>query len=71
MANSYAPQVRTGNDPKFYGNSLRFATQAEAEANVANLAGRWWAVVATQVVESDDPPSHTYIDGELGTLQAA
>lgn len=71
MTRSYAPQVRTGNDPKFYGNALRFATQAEAEANVADLAGRWFLVVATQVVESDDPPSHTYVDGKLGDLPCA
>jgi hypothetical protein len=68
MANSYAPQVRTGNDPKFYGNALRFATRLEAEQNVANLADRWMLVVATQVVESDDPPSHTWVDGKLQTL---
>lgn len=71
MANSYAPQVRTGNDPKFYGNALRFATQAEAEANVADLANRWMLVVATQVAESDDAPTHTYVNGVLGDLAPA
>lgn len=68
MPRSYAPQVRTGTDPKFYGNALRFATKEEAEANVADLARRWFLVVATQVVESDDPPSHTYVGGVLGDL---
>lgn len=68
MTRSYAPQVRTGNDPKFYGNALRFATQAEAEANVADLAGRWFLVVATQVVESDDAPTHAWVNGKLAEL---
>jgi hypothetical protein len=71
MPNSYAPQVRTGSDPKFYGNALRFATRLEAEQNVANLADRWMLVVATQVVESEDPPSHAWVDGKLVSLAPA
>jgi hypothetical protein len=68
MPVSYAPQVRTGNDPKFYGNSLRFATKEEAEANVADLANRWMLVVDTQVVESNDPVAHRWVNGELQSV---
>lgn len=63
---SFAPQVIADNSGKFVGNALRFATREEAEANVADLAGRWFLVTATRVVESDDPPTHTYSDGKLG-----
>lgn len=68
MPRSYAPQVRTGNDPKFYGNALRFATREEAAANVADLANRWMLVVATQVAESDDAPTHAWMNGKLAEL---
>lgn len=62
---SFKPEVRTGNDPKFYGNALRFATREEAQANVENLANRWLAVTETRVVESTDPVSHAWVDGKL------
>jgi hypothetical protein len=62
---SFAPQVTTGSDPKFYGNSLRFATREEAEANVANLRDRWMLVNETRVVESTDPVNYAWVDGKL------
>lgn len=68
MANSFAPQVVADGSGNFCGNALRFATREEAEANVAALASRWWLVTDTRVVESDDPPRHTYINGQLGDL---
>jgi hypothetical protein len=64
---SYAPQVKTGSDPKFYGNALRFATREEAQASADELMGRWFAVVATQVVESDDPVNYRW-DPALGLV---
>ena len=60
MTTSFSPEVRTGSDPKFYGNALRFGTEAEAQGNVDHLAGRWLAVVETRVVETDDPVSHVW-----------
>ena len=61
---SYAPEVRTGTDPKWYGNALRFATEQEAENNVRNLASRWLLVTDTRVVESDEPVNYRWtIDG--------
>jgi hypothetical protein len=50
---------------KWYGNALRFATRAEAEAQVAALMMRWTAVRDTRVVESDDPVNYRYVDGQL------
>jgi hypothetical protein len=60
MTTSFAPQVRTGSDPKFYGNALRFETKEEAQGNVDHLAGRWLAVTETRVVETDDPITHVW-----------
>lgn len=61
---SYAPEVRTGTDLKWYGNALRFATEQEAENNVRNLASRWMSVTDTRVVESTDPVNYSWtIDG--------
>lgn len=50
MTTSYAPEVRTGDDPKFYGNALRFATFEEAEAYAKDLMGRWLLVVEYRAV---------------------
>lgn len=64
---SFKPEVRTGTDPTFYGNALRFATREEAEANVRALEQRWLAVTETRVVESDDPVTHAWVDGKLAS----
>ena len=60
---SFSPEVRTGSDPKFYGNALRFATEAEAQGNVASLMDRWLSVVETRVVETDDPVNYRWVNG--------
>lgn len=62
---SWAPEVQTGNDPKWYGNALRFATEEEAKLNVQELMSRWTAVRATRVVESKDPVNYRWVDGRL------
>jgi hypothetical protein len=62
---SFKPEVVADRTGKFYGNSLRFATREEAEANVADLACRWLAVTDTRVVECDDPVNYRWIDGKL------
>ena len=61
---SWAPEVIADNSGKWAGNALRFATKEEAEANVANLAARWLAVIDTRVVESDDPVNYRWIAGK-------
>lgn len=62
---SFKPQVRTGSDPKFYGNALAFATEAEALANAKDLYHRWTLCVEYRAVESDEPVNYTFVDGVL------
>lgn len=69
-AKSWAPQVKTVNDDaKWYGNALRFATKAEAHANVHDLMMRWMLVTDTRAVPTQDPVSHVW-NPETG-LEAA
>ena len=70
---SFKPEVIADSSVKFCGNDLRFATREEAEANVRDLAARWYLVTQTRVVESDDPVNYRYVDGnliEVATKQA-
>ena len=55
---SWKPEVRTGNDEKWYDNSLRFATREEAEISAKDLMARWLLVVDCRAVESDDPVNY-------------
>jgi hypothetical protein len=64
---SFKPEVQTDHTGKWYGNALRFATREEAEANVANLASRWFAVRGTRVTECDDPANYMW-DGGLKAI---
>lgn len=52
---SFKPMVKTGNDPQWYGNSLAFATQEEAELSARDLMNRWLLVVECCAQESDEP----------------
>jgi hypothetical protein len=65
---SFKPEVQTDATGKWHGNALRFATRAEAEAQVGDLSLRWLAVRDTRVVETDDPATHRYVDGALAPL---
>ena len=69
MPKSYAPEVIADSSGKWCGNGLRFATRAEAEANVANLASRWFAVRDTRVIESSDPVNYRWINQSLEQIQ--
>jgi hypothetical protein len=60
---SWAPEVIADNSGKWAGNALRFATKAEAEANVQNLSDRWFLVRETRVVESTDEPNYRWVPG--------
>lgn len=66
---SYAPEVQTDSTGKWTGNALRFATEAEAEAYVADLAMRWTLVRDVRVVESPDPVNYAIVDRRLTPLQ--
>ena len=67
---SFKPQVQTVNDSKFYGNALAFATFDEAYHNARDLSNRWMLVTDYRAVESDEPVTHTYVDGVLGNFVA-
>ena len=69
MANSWKPEVIADSSGKFFGNALRFATQAEAEANARDLANRWFAVTAWRATESADPVNYSYADGKLTAVE--
>lgn len=69
---SFKPEVRTSiTDPKFYGNTLAFATYEEAQANVLDLQQRWFLVVETRVVESDQPVNYVWANGMLAPVRKA
>lgn len=62
---SWRPEVRTDSTGQWYGNNLRFATEQEALDNVHDLANRWFAVIATRVVPTPDPPNYSYVSRRL------
>jgi hypothetical protein len=60
---SWKPEVDTG-DGVWTGNALRFATEEEAKAYVADLYSRWMSVRATRAVKCDLPVNYKW-DGRL------
>ena len=63
---SWKPEVVTDSSGKWYGNALRFPTEAEALANATDLAGRWLSVRDFRAAPSDDAPNYNYTsDGRL------
>jgi len=67
---SFKPEVIADSSGKWCGNSLRFETREEAEGNVFDLSMRWMLVRETRVVESEDPPTHRWIDGALVDIKS-
>jgi len=57
VVRSYKPEVIADNSGKWTGNALRFKSRDAAETYVKGLASRWFAVIDTRVVESDDEPT--------------
>ena len=60
---SWAPEVIADSSGQWCGNALRFATEAEALAWVADRRARWWLVTNTRVVQSDDPVNYRWVEG--------
>ena len=60
---SWKPEVRTKSDD-WTGNSLRFATEREAEMSAYDLMMRWYSVTETRVVLSPDPVNYSWIEGK-------
>lgn len=69
MTKSFKPEVRTGNDPKWYDNNLAFATREEAEYSARDLMNRWMLVVECRAVESDQEVNYS-IDLSTGEMNA-
>jgi len=65
---SWAPEVIADNSGKWCGNGLRFATQAEAEANAEDLHSRWTLVREHRAVQSVDPVNYKW-DPAVGLIQ--
>lgn len=68
---SWAPEVQTGNDHNWYGNSLRFATKEESDISAKDLMDRWLLVVAYRSVESDDPVNYQIKNGVMSAVKPA
>ena len=66
---SFKPQVIADRSGQWSENSLRFATQEEAEASAADLASRWLLVIAHRAVPSDDPVNYAWKDGQLVSVE--
>lgn len=62
---SWKPEVIADSSGQWCGNGLRFATRDEAAKYVADLEWRWLAVRDTRVVQVEDVPTHSYVDGKL------
>jgi hypothetical protein len=66
---SWKPEVQTAGDGEAWtGNALRFATEAEANSYVVDLACRWTAVADVRVVECKDPVNYEIRDGRAVAL---
>lgn len=67
---SFKPEVRTGNDPKWYDNNLAFATREEALYSAKDLMSRWMLVTDYRAVESEQPVNYRLdlITGELAAV---
>lgn len=55
---SWKPEVKTGNDNKWYDNALVFATEKEAYQSAKDLYARWTLCVDYRAVESTDPVNY-------------
>lgn len=47
-------------DGGWYGNAVRFETEAEALANARDKFSRWTVPTDYRAVESDDPPNYRW-----------
>lgn len=47
-------EVKTGSDPKWYSNAMRYNTLEEAQAAAADLASRWLLVVDYRGVVAEE-----------------
>jgi hypothetical protein len=64
---SWKPEVFA--DGGWNTNSLRFATQAEAEQYAADLFRRWTLTSDHRAARSDDPVTYQIVDGVLSRIE--
>lgn len=66
---SFKVEVQADSTGTWAGNSLRFASQDEADDYGKDLAGRWTSVRKWRAVESDDPVTHRCVGGSAYALE--
>ena len=66
---SFKPEVCASRDGSFSQNALCFATKAEALISAHDLYSRWMLCTDYRAVESDEPATHTLVDGVLGRVE--
>jgi hypothetical protein len=69
---SFNPQLKGVGETKWTGNSLYFATEAEALAYAEDLQGRWMGCQAgaqnRRAFETDEPVNSEWTNGRLTQL---
>jgi hypothetical protein len=66
---SWKPMVKTGSDPKWYGNALCFSTKGEAMQSASDLASRWMLVTAYDAHPSNDPVNYKFVDNVMSAVE--
>lgn len=64
---AFKAEVIADSSGKWAGNALVFATEAEAEAYVLDLARRWTLVRETRTVSTDEAPNY-HLDVDSGVV---
>lgn len=59
---SWKPVFQIGNDPKWYDNAQRFATNGEARASALARFVAWTMPTAYDAHESSDPVNYEWVD---------
>ena len=65
---SHKVEVIADDSNTWAGNGLSFGTKAEAEGYATDLEWRWTSVREWRVVDCDEAPSHSFIDGKARKL---
>jgi hypothetical protein len=60
---SFKPVIKTWQDRDWVRNGQAFATASEAMSSARNLEARFTLVTDIDVIESDEPVNHKWIDG--------
>jgi hypothetical protein len=69
MTASWKPEVITDSTGEWYGNALRFRTEAEALQSASDLASRWTLVRDWRAAPSADEPNYQIVDNVLTRIE--